>query len=504
MSFARNFALGAQVAGDILGTYYDAREKSQLRKLSQAKPEEIQNAYTTQDAEQLRALANAKDANGNPYYSLEANQDGSYGLKANFSYAGQDGQMVQPGGIATTFTPRSTAVEFLGNRYAPEDLNEDRIAALRTRAMADVISERDPVRGLQMRRAIKADEREDERFSWERQQQPLKQRELEQRVEQGGIELDNAKRAQAWEKGFGEHLAAYTGSPEQIAETVKYLNKHSNSLTLGTPDEKTGLAKVSVVTPDGNSVFLQLSRADQARLYAAGKMLGTHPVQALKEMSAVNKDVAEAVARDNQLTELWTRINNDVAAKGHRMGVDERELAIKAAEANSRNAYYRATGRDRMEFVNDKGETVVLDLSRVPVGQDGRYQIPPGLRPKTAKPEITQKDVVNLATELMGTVNPKTGKPFTLTEAMRVARAELTGELDPMTELLLNLGKNGDPFAKPQPAAAPQTGRGIVAPQRTYGPSIVPPRTGAEALQQQAPVAPMSELEILRLISGQR
>lgn len=329
MSFVRNFALGQQIAQTALDTYYDAREKARLRAIGEAKPEEIQNSYTTQDAEQLHALANAKDAQGNPYYNLEANADGSYGLKANFAYAGQDGQMVQPGGIAATFAPRAAAVEFMGTRYAPEDLNEDRIAALRARAMADVISERDPVRGLQMRRSIKSDEREDEWFSWERQQQPLKQRGLEQQVRQGEIAVADAESAQAWKKGFGEAMAQYTGSQEQIAETAQYVNKNSRSITMGAPDPKTGLMNLSVVTPSGDSVFLQLNRADQARLYAAATMMRTHPMEALKEMSAVNKDLAEAFARENQLTKFLVDNNNDVVAKGHKMKVDEQELGIR-------------------------------------------------------------------------------------------------------------------------------------------------------------------------------
>lgn len=377
MSFARNFALGAQVAGDLLDTYYDAREKSQLRKLSQATPEEIQNAYTTQDAEQLRALANAKDANGNPYYSLEANPDGSYGLKANFSYAGQDGQMVQPGGIATTFTPRSTVVEFLGNRYAPEDLNEDRIAALRARAMTDVISERDPVRGLQMRRAIKSDEREDERFSWERQQQPLRQRGLELQVQKGEIDVADAESARAWKEGFGKHLASYTGSPEQIAAAVPYVNTRSRSITMGTPDPKTGLMPMSVVTPDGNSVFLQLNQADQARLYAAGMMLKTHPVEALKEMSAVNKDLAEALARENQLTKYLVDNNNDVVAKGHSMRVDDQRLALARQQS--------ATPQWELFVDRETGRLVPVDLRSIPRGEGGTG-ILPGNLVKPSKP----------------------------------------------------------------------------------------------------------------------
>lgn len=495
MSFARNFLLGQQIAQNALDTYEKTRERRLLSEYANAKPEEIRNAYTSQDAEQLHAIANAKDAQGNPYYSLEANPDGSYGVKANFSYAGQDGQVVQPGGLVATFAPRSTVVEFLGNRYAPEDLTPERMEALRYRAMANVVAQRDPVVGLQMWRSLRADERADKEFAWKEQQQPLQLRRLEQEVRSGGLSLADAESAQAWKKGFGEHLASYTGSPEQIAAIAPYVNNNSRSITIGAPHPETGLVELSVVKPDGSAVFAQLPRADQARLYAASMMLKTHPAEALKEISAVNKDLAEAVERENQLTKFLADNINDVAAQGHRMNVNERELGIRAAEADNRRAYYALASQNIREFVDEKGQVRLVDISALPRDQAGNVITPAGLRPKTVKPEITQKDVADLAKELMGTVNPKTGKTFTLSEAMRAARAELTGELDPITVRLLNLGKNGDPFAKPQPAAAPKQAGGIV-----------PPRTGAEARQMlaPAPATPKSELEILQLLSGQR
>lgn len=377
MSFARNFALGQQIAKEALDTYYAARERKRLEDIASAKPEEIQNAYTSQDAEQLQAIANAKDPNGNPYYSLQANPDGSYGLKTNFEYQGQDGQMVQPGGVATTFAPRSSAVEFMGTRYAPEDLNEDRIAGIRARAMADVVAERDPVRGLQMRQSIKASERDDIRFGWERQQQPLKQRGLEQQVRQGEIAVADAESAQAWKKGFGEAMAQYTGSQEQIAETAQYVNKNSRSITMGAPDPKTGLMNLSVVTPSGDSVFLQLNRADQARLYAAATMMRTHPMEALKEMSAVNKDLAEAFARENQLTKFLVDNNNDVVAKGHKMKVDEQELGIRRGMLRlqgERNNQERNPLKQRIQTLEETlgrklTESEILSLGGLKLGE---------------------------------------------------------------------------------------------------------------------------------------
>ena len=335
MSFARNFALGAQAAGDILDTYYDAREKSRLRGISEAKPIEIENAYTSQDAEQLRAIANAKDPNGNPYYSLEANADGSYGLKANFAYQGQDGQMVQPGGIATTFAPRAAVVEFMGTRYAPEDLNEDRIAALRARAMADVISERDPVRGLQMRQSIKASERDDIRFGWERDQQPLKQKQLEQSVRGGEIDLGQKERQLLVQQA--EDAAMNLPEDQVRSALTEYLNTNKSDLPLFV------LGK----TKDG---FLMAERDPQTgvlgeqfrvplavgRKLVVGRQLAEKGFgkEALQYLSGVDDNINTIIDRYTKNMLDVARVNNDAT---YRSG----QLRISQQQADQTGAYYR-------------------------------------------------------------------------------------------------------------------------------------------------------------------
>lgn len=380
MSFARNFALGQQIAQTALDTYETAREKSRLRGISEAKPTEIENAYTSQDAEQLRALANAKDAQGNPYYNLQANPDGSYGLKTNFEYQGQDGQMVQPGGIATTFAPRTAAVEFMGTRYAPEDLNEDRIAALRARAMADVISERDPVRGLQMRRSIKSDERDDIRFGWERDQQPLKQKQLEQSVRGGEIDLGQKERQLLVQQA--EDVALNLPEDQVRSALTEYLNTNKSDLPLF----MLGKTKDGFIMAERDPQTGVLGEQFQVPLAVGRKLVVGRQLaekgfgrEALQYLTGVDDNINAIIDRYTKNMLDAARVNNDAT---YRSG----QLRISQQQADQTGAYYRAARRDRMEFVNDKGETVVLDMSRVPVDQNGQYQIPPGLRPKNAKP----------------------------------------------------------------------------------------------------------------------
>lgn len=110
----------------------------------------------------------------------------------------------------------------------------------------------------------------------------------------------------------------YKGTDEQIGATAQWLNETSKRITMGNPD-KNGLVRVSVVGPDRRAEFLKLSRADQARLYAAGHLLERNPEQALQMMAGINKTLAEAVAAENNLTSLLAGNTNDVASKGQSM-----------------------------------------------------------------------------------------------------------------------------------------------------------------------------------------
>jgi hypothetical protein len=335
MSFARNFALGQQIAQNALDTYDTAREKSRLRSISEAKPTEIENAYTTQDAEQLRALANAKDAQGNPYYNLQANPDGSYGLKTNFEYQGQDGQMVQPGGVAATFAPRSSVVEFMGTRYAPEDLNEDRIAGIRARAMADVVAERDPVRGLQMRQSIKASERDDIRFGWERDQQPLKQKQLEQSVRGGEIDLGQKERQLLVQQA--EDAAMKMPEDQVRLALVEYLNTNRSDLPLFVLGKTKDGFIVAERDPQtgvlGEQFHIPLA---VGRKLVVGRQLADEGFgkEALQYLSGVDDNIDAIIDRYTKNMLDVARVNNDAT---YRSG----QLRISQQQADQTGAYYR-------------------------------------------------------------------------------------------------------------------------------------------------------------------
>lgn len=131
MSFAQKFAAGQQIAKTALDTYDTARKKREFSDIMQAKPETLAP---------VSDLAPAPEATTNP-----------------------DGTPAVPVLGVRQSTPKQ--YKFLGNTYDTE-LTPEQQASLRYERLADVVGKDDPVRGLEMRRAITRDKRDDTEFGW--------------------------------------------------------------------------------------------------------------------------------------------------------------------------------------------------------------------------------------------------------------------------------------------------------------------------------------------------
>lgn len=221
--------------------------------------------------------------------------------------------------------------------------------------------------------------------------------------------------SQAAARGFREddlfksRLKEYTGSPEQIDSTMMYVNQNSKSVTMGEPD-KDGFAQLSVVRPDGKAIFARLPMQDQAKLYAAAGLMEMNPQRAFDMMAGVNKDLALAIAAENNLNVDLTKAGNDVASKRGTLANQREGLDIKRGQANATAGYYKTLANkanrpqagDLREFQDDKGNAVMVDITGLKRDPDGRVQMPQGLKPRTAKPEFTPKayaETVKLYTE---------------------------------------------------------------------------------------------------------
>jgi hypothetical protein len=219
---------------------------------------------------------------------------------------------------------------FLGKEYGGA-LSADDLDAARLGAMAQAEMKYDPVAGMKMRREAAAQQRDTKRFGWEEQAQPLKQRGLELGASAGERLERKGQAEDAADEIIKSSIKEYTGAPEQIESTARYLNQNSARISMGSPDAK-GFVRISVVAADGTADFIKLTRQDQAQLYAAGRLLEINPTKALEMMGGVNKNLAAAIAQENGLVGQLTNNANDVAYKGGQLGVAQQN-------ANTNEAY---------------------------------------------------------------------------------------------------------------------------------------------------------------------
>lgn len=227
------------------------------------------------------------------------------------------------------------------------------------------------------------------------------------------ITLEDRSKSQKWEEAYAGALKEYTGAPEQIGPTAKYLNSNSRSITMGAPG-KNGIVPLSIAKPDGEAMFINLSKPEQAQLYAAGKLMSTDPQRALSIMAGVNKDLASVVAAENNLTMNVGKANNAATVQSAgidndnaRLGLDKERLGIQRATAGAQIAATKArTEMDKMGaaqyFTGEDGNTYAsiptmgkkgLEFSTVRVNPDNVRLSKPGGKPEPATSKVEDPGV---------------------------------------------------------------------------------------------------------------
>lgn len=159
-TFGSQFESGQRFAQGLIDTYRTARRRRQLGDIQNAQVEQTPAQFTAEDGEQLRALATARDPNGNPYYTVTPSPDGvGYQVQPNFQV---NGQQAAPVGMA----PRQR-FQFLGQTFdqAPTQPQMDRT---RLRALAGVVGEDDPVRAAGLLASMRSEDRADEQLGMTR------------------------------------------------------------------------------------------------------------------------------------------------------------------------------------------------------------------------------------------------------------------------------------------------------------------------------------------------
>jgi len=445
MSFARNFALGQQIAKTAMDTYNTARQNKEFEDIQKAKPEEF-SGYTAQDGEQLAAIANAKDAQGNPYYTLEAQPGGQYGIRSNFQVQGADGQMVTPADVGIQ---QRRVANFLGQRYDADQLTPERMEGLRARAMAGAVSKTDPIRGLGLMQSIKAGERDDTRFDWEKQAQPLKQRAAElqvaasERGERQGVRADNVQAL--------EDDALKMPEADVRGALTSYLNTNQSDLPLlVTGSTKGGFLMAERNPQTGEigksfSVPLAVGRKLVVGQQLAAKGMGA---EALKYLTGVDDNISAIVDKYNKQTLDTVRVNNDAKAKqgsidndAARLRLLGQEVGIRGRVADAQIGSYNRANQPPIVALTAEAERLVKagTFKDVPTAIEA-------LKRGSVKRDVDPKAYA----ETMAKFNEVYGDPV----KARMATDQLYGLTAPTNAVADQLKALNDKKAGPKPGAA--------------------------------------------------
>lgn len=360
---------------------YDTVEKvgkgfEQARAMRET-PQESQG-YTATDGEMLRNIAEARDAEGNLAYQLEARPDNTYGLKVrgqDGTYTPVDGPGIAPG----------TVTDFMGKRTAGT-MDQGQIDRARYSKIADIEAKYDPRAALQMRRELANQDREDKRFSWDEQAQPIKLRAAElglksgERTERQGERGDMIQQLDdAVAQMPRDALEVYASklNTNDSPYPMLYTGQTKDGFKFVTTDPATG-------KPSGKEFVLNEA---QLRQMASASVLGMagYGQESIARLSSVNKEMADHIKTWNDAISKSATSENDARYKGGQLAIDQQK-------ANSADAARRATiglaqqraAMDRMGaakyFEGDDGKIYAsiptmgkggLTFQTVPVNPDG-------------------------------------------------------------------------------------------------------------------------------------
>lgn len=275
-------------------------------------------------------------------------------------------------------------------------------------------------------------------------------------------------------------------SPAQIEQFSKGFSDFKGVTGKLVPDTKTGMVTLEL----GEKSF-PLNRTQLATYVHSLYKLEKGDPTGLQDLASIDQSIASAAEKDFARLKDVGAMQNDVAYKGRMLDNDTRRT----------NASIAASGRSSQnvrEFVDAKGNTVLLDIASLSKNKDGSLAVPAGLRPKGARAEITTANVIDYAKSLVENNTPDPdapNKPLTLDKAMVIARAQLgDGGYKTAADRLVEayIANRGTPAAT-QPTAPAQ---GVKVPPRQIT-TIVPPRSAADL----APRQPATEEDIIKMLA---
>lgn len=412
------------------------------------------------------------------------------------------------------FVGQAPMTRFLGKEYGGA-LSADDLDAARLGAMAQAEMKYDPVAGMKMRREAAAQQRDNKRFGWEEQAQPLRQRGLElaasagERVERQGVRSDDVQKIDdEVAKMPKEALVIYASklNTNDSQFPMLYIGQNKDGYKFISTDPATGM-------PSGKEFVLNEA---QLRQTAGAAVLGAagYGQESLARLSSVNKEIGDHIRTWNDALAKSISSENDALHKGNQDRVSQQN-------ANTQEAYRRQMGtaagaRAAGGAGGAKGADALWNLAEQ-VAKKGHYSGNPerayeGLKRGQARGGV-QEQVTKLELKLRENMVPepeiqKQLSGFLLSNGLPPAAA--------ITNLRSGKGPDGKPLTAndyaqwdqtfpampvedilgsvPQPAAQTEN-TGLPArinsarPARAPITTLVQPRTAAEARAQINPPA---------------
>lgn len=234
----------------------------------------------------------------------------------------------------------------------------------------------------------------------------------------GMRQADQNSRTFKFKETFSSYVKDYDPNDEEkVGVGIRHMNTNDGIVTVGEPDKK-GYRDMSYVDSDGKGKFAKLSPSEQAQVYAAAQMMGDYPEESIAKIRDVNKELGDALARRNSSVTGVTGTNNTVnnlrnddtradktLASQEQYRKDQNALGwARLQQDGAHQAAVRAAASDRRssdlrEFVDGKGNTVLIDAGAVPRKADGSLALPAGLLPKTVRPQLSQAERYKLAVD---------------------------------------------------------------------------------------------------------
>lgn len=304
-------------------------------------------SYTPDQGQQLDAVANAKDAQGNPYYAVGSDASGKYTVTPNF----QD----ETGAKPAPYSPATIAakgVNYLGKNYNTP-LSDEQVSGARRTRMADLAAQGNTLAGTALTNDM---QRESSQLTIDKSKQEIADKALKKRID--GLKTPEEMAAFMTEspadKAGGEFKAQARYAADRKTFTFDKVN----------PD--------GTFTPTGQVFENSAQGMDKARMTLAGFMT---PEQRIQQYQF--EETKAEQARHNKATEGTAKQNADTNEQYRKDLIAERRAMTAARIAaggagNGEGAAEAAAFNPLSGFDGKKAQAVAFEQAAAATNTDGK------------------------------------------------------------------------------------------------------------------------------------